>query len=128
MYVSLSAASDTSRLKVFRITSQHELFAKYVAQGCWTRCLRCQKDVGSIFEHSIVGYMSHSVGTDTIDGSLSRCAEILCRSAERIAMVCKPCHEKGTEKPWIDQLACRGHGCVMRRRVYPEAECSTEAS
>ena len=33
-------------VRSFGVASPSEFFSKYVAQGCWTRCLRCQMEAG----------------------------------------------------------------------------------
>ena len=48
--------------KEFGVTTPTEFYTKYVAQGCWTRCLNCQREAGAMFECSSVSYKSHNVG------------------------------------------------------------------
>ena len=34
-------------VRCFGVSTPAEFYPKYVAQGCWTRCLRCQREVGA---------------------------------------------------------------------------------
>ena len=85
--------------KDFGVTLPTEFYTKYVAQGCWTRCLNCQKKTGAVFECVSVPNISHP-------------AEIEEES------VCKICFETGVTHPWKGNLSSGTHGCSACDTVH----------
>ena len=50
--------------KMCGVKTEDEFYAKYVAQGCWTRCLQCQKKAGLDYIRPSDHVKSHYVEKD----------------------------------------------------------------
>ena len=50
--------------KMFGVQTKDDFYVKYIAQGCWARCLQCQKSAGIAFTNSSDNFKSHFVGKD----------------------------------------------------------------
>ncbi len=96
--------------KNFGVDKADEFYAKYVAQGCWTRCLQCQKKAGVEFKCTSK--------TDSLTEKL--------RSAQSDGLACRVCSAKHLEKPWAAQLECNTHGCSVCYNIFPKTEWSID--
>ena len=52
--------------KMFGVETKDDFYAKYIAQGCWTRCLQCQRSAGIGFTSSSDNIKFHFVGKDDV--------------------------------------------------------------
>ena len=71
--------------KMFGVETKDDFYAKYIAQGCWTRCLQCQRSAGIGLTSSSDNIKSHFV----VSGVLGSCAMIKKRPAAAGSEVCK---------------------------------------
>ena len=100
--------------KMFGVQTKDDFYAKYIAQGCWTRCLQCQKGAGIAFTNSSDNFKSNFV---------EKCAV---HSSKNNGVVCTICHEKGVAKPWVENLSCDMHGCGKCGSIFPTEHWSTK--
>ena len=84
--------------KDFGITKPEEFFAKFISQGCWSRCLRCQQDKGV----QIVTPQTMTTSSDS----------------QKNQKLCLRCHEKGLQTIWRSPLTCDTHGCGKCKNVF----------
>ena len=86
----------------FGVTRTEEFYAKYVAQGCWARCLQCQKEANAPFANPTVSFSERS------------------RSAPSSGLACRICSANASNKPWKESLECNSHGCSRCLHTFPE--------
>ena len=82
--------------KMFGVETKDDFYAKYIAQGCWTRCLQCQRSAGIGFTSSSDNIKSHFVGKDDV--------------VEATA----------------ENLSCDMHGCGKCGSVFPKEHWSAQ--
>lgn len=92
----------------FGMTKPQELYAEYVAQGCWTRCLQCQKEASAPFQ-------------ETTETGSERC-----RPALSHGLACRVCSASISNKPWLAALECNTHGCSACLNILPADHWSTK--
>ena len=85
----------------FGVTELKEFYSKYVAQGCWARCLQCQTDAKVTFTPSSVSIPDPS------------------RSARSHGLSCRICSAQESKQPWRQQLDCNSHGCSACLSIFP---------
>ena len=89
------------------MTTSEDFYAKYVAQGCWTRCLQCQKDDNVTYRIPSIFVPEQS------------------RSARTHGLACSTCTpgrkilESEGYTPWLDALECNSHGCSACLHIFP---------
>ena len=86
----------------FGVTEAEEFYAKYVAQGCWTRCLQCQKEANAPFTDPAKPFSE------------------LSRFAPSSGLACRVSSENASKKPWRESLDCKSHGCSRCLLTFPE--------
>ena len=91
-------------IKEFGVTTPQQFFSKYVSQGCWTRCLQCQKAQGV-----------QVICTDLLD-TLPRERHKTQQKRE----MCTICNEKGIT--WTTPLQYDSHGCSRCKKIIPSVD------
>ena len=86
----------------FGVTKPEEFYAKYVAQGCWARCLQCQKEANAPFTDPTKSFSERS------------------RSAPSSGLACRISSDNASKKPWKESLECNSHGCSRCLHTFPE--------
>ena len=85
----------------FCVTEAGEFYAKYVAQGCWARCLQCQKEANAPFTNPTKPFSE------------------LSRSAPSSGLACRTCSANVSKKPWKESLECNSHGFSRCLHTFP---------
>ena len=95
-------------VKEFGVTTPQEFFGKYISQGCWTRCLQCQK------EHGLKVTCSDLMAT----------LPTARHETEQTHGLCTICNEKNIE--WTTPLVYDSHGCSRCKKIIPSVEWSQD--
>ena len=106
--------------KMFGVERKDDFYSKYIAQGCWTRCLECQTSAGISFTSSNNNVISHCVveNGETTSQYVEKCAV---DSSGKSGSICDICRVKG-----VSNLSCDMHGCGKCGSVFPKEHWSAE--
>ena len=93
-------------VRSFGVASPSEFFHKYVAQGCWTRCLRCQRDAG-------IAMATSDITPGTTSHSMRSCGE-------NEGEVCRICAEKFPNlESHTDEHRCSACRLEYKNELWP---------
>ena len=100
--------------KMFGVERKDDFYSKYIAQGCWTRCLECQRSTGISFTSASNNVFPHCVveNGETTSQYVEKCAM---ESSGKSGAICDICRVKG-----VSNLSCGMHGCGKCGSIFPK--------